>query len=211
MSRALKAVAWDIDGTLIDSEPAHHLALVEVCAGFGLDLTTLPEETFLGVHVHDVWRTLRPQLPEGLAEAEWLAAIEADYARRAASLDPRPGAVETVRALHARGVPQCAVSNSSRIVVDANIAALGLSEMFEFTLSLDDFSAGKPSPEPYLLACDRMKTKPSQTVAVEDSPTGARSARLAGLLVVGVGPEVAAADLDAHIHDVRAVAELLGG
>lgn len=208
MTRILRAVAWDIDGTLIDSEPAHHLALVAVCATFGLDLTSLPEETFLGVHVHDVWRALRPQLPADLVEAEWLAAIEADYARRAAALAPMPGAVETVRALAARGIPQCAVSNSARRVVDANIAALGLSDLLAFTLALDDVREGKPSPESYLRACERMNVPPHEAMAVEDSPTGARAARAAGLFVAVVGSN-ADGDGDLRLDDVSGVLRLV--
>lgn len=209
MKRRLRSVAWDIDGTLIDSEPAHHQALIEACAGYGLNLRGIPTDTFLGAHVRDVWRALQPRLPNDVSQGAWIAAIEADYARRASALEPRPGAVETVRALWRRGVPQCAVSNSGRSVVDANIAALGIEDTLQFTLALDDVREGKPSPEPYLEACARMGVPPDETIAVEDSRTGARSARLAGLFVVGVGQDVGA-DIDTHLDDIRHIAEILG-
>lgn len=188
MSDRVAAVAWDIDGTLIDSEPAHHSVLVEVCAGFGLDLSALPEETFLGVHVLDVWRALRPQLPGFLDETAFVAAMDRGYADRAFLLPLRPGAVETVRALQELGVPQCAVSNSGRVVVDANLKALGIQDILAFSIALDDVREGKPAPEPYLMACRRFGLSPAAVLAVEDSPTGARSARAAGLRVAGVGP-----------------------
>ena len=94
-----------------------------------------------------------------------------------------------MRKLVARGVAQACVSNSGRRIVDANIKALGIGEMIAFSLSLDDVSSGKPDPEPYREAARRLGAAPQATVAVEDSGAGARSARAAGLYVVGYAPE----------------------
>jgi beta-phosphoglucomutase-like phosphatase (HAD superfamily) len=67
-------------------------------------------------------------------------------------------------------------------------AALGVGKIIAFSLSLDDVSSGKPDPEPYLKAARRLGAEPHATVAVEDSGAGARSARAAGLYVVGYAP-----------------------
>ncbi len=104
-------------------------------------------------------------------------------------LQPVPGAIEVMRELVARGVAQACVSNSGRRIVDANIKALGIGDMIAFSLSLDDVSSGKPDPEPYRQAARRLGAEPKATVAVEDSGAGARSARAAGLYVVGYAPE----------------------
>jgi HAD superfamily hydrolase (TIGR01509 family) len=94
-----------------------------------------------------------------------------------------------MRELAARGVAQACVSNSGRRIVDANITALGIGKMIAFSLSLEDVSAGKPDPEPYREAARRLGAEPQGVVAVEDSGAGARSARAAGLYVVGYAPE----------------------
>ena len=185
---AFRAVAWDLDGTLIDSEGLHQRALIETSAAFGADLSDLPDEAFRGVHMRDVWATLRPRFPNGVDTQTWLAAIERLYVARAHSLAPTPGALEAVRALSALGVAQACVSNSSRAVVDANLDALGIRQTMAFSISLDDVSAGKPDPEPYREGGRRFALPPAAIVAVEDSATGSRSARAAGLYVVGYAP-----------------------
>jgi HAD superfamily hydrolase (TIGR01509 family) len=186
----LLAVAWDIDGTLVDSEPLHHRALVAGCLTYGVDLTDLPDQAFRGVHMGDVWLAIRQRLPESLSEKTWLAAIENHYAEHRAQLSPMPGAVETVRSLRELGIRQACVSNSGRGIVDANLDALGIVDCMEFSISLDDVEVGKPDPAPYAEACRRLGIAAHQVLAIEDSLTGARSARAAGLVVVGYAEEI---------------------
>lgn len=184
----LRAVAWDIDGTLIDSEPLHHRALLAACRSLGADLSDLPDQAFRGIHMGDVWKLVSPRLPAETAEADWAARINAHYVDNRDSLIALPGAVATIHALAKRGVPQVCVSNSSRSVVDANIAALGIADVLAFSLSLDDVDRGKPDPEPYRRAYTRLGLPPETVAAVEDSRSGALSARAAGLYVVGYTP-----------------------
>ena len=184
-----RAVAWDLDGTLIDSEGLHQRSLIEASAGFGVDLSDLPDEAFRGVHVRDVWTALEPRFPNRVDRRTWAAAIEGIYVARAPSLAPMPGAIETVATLAAMGVAQACVSNSSRAIVNANLDALGIRRTVAFALSLDDVSAGKPDPAPYREAARRFALPPQSVVAVEDSGAGARSAREAGLYVIRYAAE----------------------
>jgi HAD superfamily hydrolase (TIGR01509 family) len=183
-----RAVAWDIDGTLIDSEPLHQRSLIESGAEFGVDLSDLPDEAFRGVHMRDIWKALKPRFPKAVDRKTWIAAIERFYVARAPSLSPIPGALETVRWLAERGVAQACVSNSGRKIVDANLDALQIRPAISFSISLEDVSAGKPDPEPYREAARRFALPADAVVAVEDSGAGARSARAAGLYVVGYSP-----------------------
>jgi HAD superfamily hydrolase (TIGR01509 family) len=183
-----RAVAWDIDGTLIDSEPLHQRALLAASAALGADLSDLEPEAFRGVHAVDIWKALKPRFSAGSLFNTWIAAIEGYYVAHAGELEPNPGAIEAMRELAARRVAQACVSNSGRTIVDANIKALGVGRMIAFSLSLDDVSSGKPDPEPFRKAARRLGAEPHATVAVEDSGAGARSARAAGLFVVGYSP-----------------------
>jgi HAD superfamily hydrolase (TIGR01509 family) len=200
---AFRAVAWDIDGTLIDSEGLHQRSLIKTSAEFGVDLSDLPDEAFRGVHMRDVWTALKPRFPKGLERQTWLAAIERFYVARAPSLTPTPGALEAVRALATIGVAQACVSNSGRAIVDANLDALGIRQTLAFSLSLDDVIAGKPDPAPYREAARRFALPLAAVVAVEDSGAGARSARAAGLYVVGYAP-----DGNAFVGSDRSIAKL---
>ena len=184
-----RAVAWDVDGTLIDSEGLHQRSLIETGAEFGVDLSDLPDEAFRGVHMRDVWTALKPRFPVSVDRKTWIAAIQRFYIARAPSLSPIPGALEAVRALAAKGVAQACVSNSGRAIVDANLEALKIRSAISFSISLEDVSAGKPDPEPYREAARRFALPAAAVVAVEDSGAGARSARAAGLYVVGYAPK----------------------
>ena len=78
------------------------------------------------------------------------------------------------------------MSNSVRRIVDVNLARLDLGDALAFSIAREDVAHGKPHPEPYALACQRLGAKPHETLAVEDSDVGAASARAAGLQVLRV-------------------------
>ncbi|MHA1553365.1 MAG: HAD family hydrolase [Alphaproteobacteria bacterium] len=182
----VSAVAWDIDGTLIDSEPLHLRALRAVCAVYDIDLTDAPD--FTGINMPNVWKALGERLPAGLNRARWMGDIEAYYVANARSMAAVPAAVETVQEIHCAGIPQVAVSNSNRTIVDTNLKVLGLEEEIPWSLSLDDVERGKPDPLPCQMAAAQLGLAPSSMVAVEDSRTGAASASAAGLTVIGFIP-----------------------
>lgn len=177
------AIAWDIDGTLIDSEPVHHKALMAVSARYGVDIAA-DDGRFIGVAMSDVWTVLSPLYPPSLDNRTWLAEIVDAYIGHVAELAPMPGAPEAVLALARAGLIQCAVSNSSRRIVDANLKAMGLDRVMSFSIAREDVSEGKPDPEPYQLACTRLRLDPSNVLAVEDSIVGAQSATAAGMPVL---------------------------
>jgi HAD superfamily hydrolase (TIGR01509 family) len=183
-----RAVAWDIDGTLIDSEPLHEHALAAASAALGADLSDLEPDAFRGVHAIDIWKALKPRFPASSSFKTWIAAIEGYYVAHAGELEPSPGAIQGMWELAERGIAQACVSNSGRTIVDANIEALGIGKTIAFSLSLDDVWSGKPDPEPYREAARRFALPAPEVVAVEDSGAGARSARAAGLYVVGYSP-----------------------
>jgi HAD superfamily hydrolase (TIGR01509 family) len=199
-----RAVAWDIDGTLIDSEPLHQRGLVAASAHLGVDLSNLDPDAFRGVHARDIWEALKPRFTPDAKFETWIAGIEGYYVDHARELEPIPGAIDAMRELAARGVAQACVSNSGRTIVDANIEALGIGQIIAFSLSLDDVSSGKPDPEPYREAARRFGAEPQAVVAVEDSGAGARSARAAGLYLVGYAPEG-----DAFVGSDRSIASIM--
>lgn len=198
----LRGLAWDIDGTLVDSEPLHHRALIEVCLSHGLDLRGDPVDRFLGVHMQDVWAALAPDLPKGLSGEVWMDQIQQGYVQRADEVAHIPDAVAVIRALTKAGVPQVAVSNSGRQVVDANLAALGVRDLLVTSISLEDVSRGKPDPEPYLKGARALGLAPAEVLAVEDSATGARSALAAGMTVAFLGEAPKGTRPIAALHEI---------
>ncbi|WP_321503928.1 HAD family phosphatase [Breoghania sp.] len=210
--RDLQAVAWDVDGTLIDSEPLHHEALIAISARYGVDLTNEPEERFRGVHMSDVWRALSEEYPQDLTLEAWNDQITDYYVQKADDLRPIPGAVETVRRLADMGVPQVCVSNSSRRIIDSNIRSLGIQNCLAGSVSLSDVTRGKPNPEPYVRGVGLLGLPANSVLAIEDSATGALSARRARLAVGFYNPRpgsIRAFDyVDYEIIDLSAIPDM---
>lgn len=179
----IKAVAWDIDGTLIDSEPLHLRSLLFVCKSHNVDISDLPDEQFVGVNLYGVWKELRRRFPADLKFNNWVTQINDYYLAQSPTLNIMPHAAEVIRRLNALGIPQVAVSNSNRLIVDVNLSAIGVSEFINFSVSLEDVERGKPDPLPYQLATKNLQLRPDEILAVEDSYSGIISARDAGLKI----------------------------
>ncbi|MDE2395003.1 MAG: HAD family phosphatase [Burkholderiales bacterium] len=183
MATPLAAVAWDVDGTLVDSEPLHLRALLAVCAAQGVSIADFGTTPFVGVSITEVWRRIGARFPGGpkQGEAAFYAAVSQAYLERVADLQPRAHAVAVVRALDAAGIAQCAVSNSNRATVMANLRQLGIAGAMACIVTLDDVSEPKPAAAPYRLACATLGLDTRRCLAVEDSASGLASARAAGL------------------------------
>ena len=199
-----RAVAWDLDGTLIDSEGLHQRALIETGAEFGVDLSDLPDEAFRGVHMRDVWTALEPRFPKTVDRKTWIAAIERFYVAHAPSLSPSPARWKRSARWRRRASPRraCRIQVARSLTpISTRSASAG---RWRSRSALDDVSAGKPDPAPYREAARRFALPPAAIVAVEDSGAGARSARAAGLYVIGYAP-----DGNALVGSDRSIAKLM--
>jgi HAD superfamily hydrolase (TIGR01509 family) len=185
---SVRAVAWDVDGTLVDSEPLHLEALLDTCRAHSVDISDCGRTPFVGVAIADVWSALASRF-RNTSEREFRAAVTGHYLERAHSVRALPGAVEALELLARQGIVMAAVSNSERAIVDANLRAIGVRQLFRAVVTLDDVRQAKPAAEPYIRALDALGVRARQAWAVEDSDSGARSARAAGLRVLLVGAQ----------------------
>ncbi len=194
----VRAIAWDIDGTMLDSEPLHHRALVTVSGRYGVDIA-LDDDRFVGVGLDHVWVALKHRYPAELTQSHWVNGIISAYLADTASLAIYDGLIDTVAAFHRIGIVQCCVSNSARAIVDANIARLGIVDLIAFSISRDDVTRPKPDPEPYAQACQRMGIAPANVLCIEDSISGSTSAIAAGCQLLRYGKDFSEyADLATH-------------
>jgi HAD superfamily hydrolase (TIGR01509 family) len=211
-----KAVLWDIDGTLALSEP-FHLRVLQATAreDYGIELPDVFHEEMVGRTAEEAFILVCERY--GLEEdfGRWIERKYRRYVEVAPEIPSRPGAVEAFRRLRGAGIQQALVSNSDRIVVEANIRSLGLLVPRLVTVTVNDVRLGKPHPEPYLRAAHLLGVEPAACVVVEDSPTGARAGVAAGMRVLAwpenpafVFPE--AAQLVPHEGDIGAALAGLG-
>jgi HAD superfamily hydrolase (TIGR01509 family) len=185
-TRGLAAVLWDMDGTLVDTEPYWIRAEAELVASYGGTWTEADAHALVGLDLLDSAAYIRriggvDMAPAAIVEQMMEGVIE----QMAASPPWRPGALDLLAALRNAGVPSVLVTMSWRRLVGAVLDLLPPSS-FAATVAGDEVDRGKPHPEPYLAAADILGVEPAACVAIEDSPTGARSARAAGCKVLGV-------------------------
>ncbi|RWA98481.1 MAG: HAD family phosphatase [Mesorhizobium sp.] len=179
-----KAVFWDMDGTLVDSEPLHEAALIAALHSVGIAAPTNLHERVLGIAAWPVYEMLRDEFGLDLPFDDWIVRKYDHYLPMAETLKPRPGAVEIYNELRGLGVAQAVVSNSDRLVVDANLRMVGLFYPGMKTISRNDVREGKPHAEPFLRAAWLAGVDPADAVAVEDSVTGATAGLAAGMRTI---------------------------
>ncbi len=181
----IHAVLWDMDGTLALSEPLHMRSLIAVLAQHGIEAGDELHPLMFGRTGRDVHGICRERFGLDVPFAAWSAFRAERYVAEAARLAPRAGALEVWHAAARAGLRQAVVSNAGRMLLEANLNALGLQRPELVSVSANDVRRGKPDPEPYLRAAYLLDVEPRHAVAVEDSPTGARAALAAGMRVLG--------------------------
>jgi beta-phosphoglucomutase-like phosphatase (HAD superfamily) len=181
---AIRAVLWDIDGTLLDSEPWHFAAVAGVCAATGHPLPKDLYDGLLGRSMLEVYALVTALAPLPLSFDAFVTACNDGFIAEIHRVPARPGSLERVEANGDLGLIQACVSNSGRRVVEANMARIALPDRLAFAISRDDVTCGKPDPEPYLQAARRLGLPPESCAVVEDSPIGARAALAAGMLTI---------------------------
>lgn len=180
----IKAVLWDIDGTLIDSEPLHYRVIARWCHENGYDLTEKDNKELLGKSMREKFHILSKQY-DFTADFSTFSRQCAEKYSHAVSWDMRrKEPLETFKRVGVAGKKQACVSNGDRLVVLANLRTLEIEEKLSFFISGEMVDRGKPDPEPYLLAMKRLGLKAGECLAVEDSQVGFTSAKEAGLVTV---------------------------
>lgn len=176
-----KAVYWDMDGTLIDSEPLHEQAMVVVLTSLGITPPADLHDSIIGISALPIYEKLRDMLGLSLPFDDWIVRKYVHYMEHAGSLKPRTGAVEIFRELRAQGVPQAVVSNSDRLIVEANMRVIGIDRPGMKSVTRNDVRLGKPEPEAYLRAAWLTGIDPAESFVVEDTVTGALAGIAAGM------------------------------
>jgi HAD superfamily hydrolase (TIGR01509 family) len=180
------AVLWDMDGTLVDTEPYWIECEYELVAEHGGRWSTEHAHAVVGNDLVVTAGYLREHGSVLLDDNAIIARLlDGVIARVREHVPWRPGARELLEDLHAHGVPCGLVTMSYRAFADAVIAALP-SGRFATVVTGDEVTRGKPHPEPYLAAARDLGVHPPDCVAIEDSPIGAASAEAAGMPVIAV-------------------------
>jgi HAD superfamily hydrolase (TIGR01509 family) len=189
----LRAVLWDMDGTLVDSEKLWTVGLEELMVRYGTVLSDHARESMIGSNMRRSTLILLAEAgieptDDAIAYAEdWLNQRMAVLMR--GPLPWRPGARAALRSVRDAGVRTALVTSTERALTEVALDSIGR-ELFDVTVCGDEVDGeNKPLPRPYALAADLLGVDPADCVAVEDSVTGVTSAVAAGCTVLVVPAE----------------------
>ena len=182
-----KAVLWDLDGTLVDSEEFHWLSWRDTMRLEGIELTY---DQFLKSFGQRNDRILAGWLPGADPARRHRIGDDKEAAYRRLvethGLSPLPGAREWLVALHGAGWKQAIASSAPRANVAVMLHVLGLSGYLDAIVAAEDVTIGKPDPQVFLRAAETLAVPPSRCIVVEDAAAGVEGARRGGMKSIGV-------------------------
>lgn len=184
LPRKPRAVVFDLDGTLIDSEALVKEAHFAACAELGVTMTDAQFLSLVGLHREANDLQLKGYYGEDFPLEHFIGLTRAHVGDRVAPL--KAGAVELMDALDEIGLPFGLATSSRRPWVKRHFAAHSLDARFRVVVTRQDVVEGKPHPEPYLHASKLLGAEPADVLALEDSYAGITSAHAAGCMTVMV-------------------------
>ncbi|MEW1686857.1 HAD family hydrolase [Streptomyces sp. NPDC091265] len=190
------SVVFDLDGTLVDSEPNAYESARLLLGRYGVpDFTWEQNARFLGISNREALTVLRAEYGIEAPVDELVAGQDACYLELArASTEVFPRMREFVELLHAKGIAMAVASGSSREVIEAVLKGTGLDVYLTEYVSAEEVAHGKPAPDVFLEAARRLGAAPADCVAVEDAAPGAAAAQAAGMRCIAVPYVAATAD-----------------
>jgi len=192
----LQGVIFDMDGVLIDSEVLYQKAAIDAAKALGFELS---EELLLltvGTAADRTEQIIKQGMGENFPFAEydynlrqWLAA------QMMAHVPVKPGVRQLLTLLNDREIPLAVATSTGEEATHHHLNRSDLAPHFDAIITRDDVTYGKPHPEPYLLAAQRLEVEPEFCLAIEDSYNGVRSAHAAGMQTIMV-PDMLAANAE---------------
>ena len=180
------AVLWDMDGTIVDSEHYWLSSEQELAASAGKIWTEQDGINMIGMSLYDSSRLIKQKLDLELETDEIIDRLtNSVISKLDRSLPWRPGAKELLKAVRDAGIPTALVTMSMRRNADAVVARMGF-DAFDEIIAGDQVAHGKPHPEPYLKAAEKLGVNIEHCIAFEDSISGLHSAEASGAIAIGV-------------------------
>lgn len=182
----IKAIIFDFDGTIIDTETAWYEAFRDAYREHDVELTVELYSGCIGTSLHTFnpyeYLVTELKLPVNLDALR--AAVRTQHSTLMEKEELRPGVLDYLKAAKEAGLRIGLASSSSREWIDRYLTKLGVASYFDCIRTADDVEKVKPDPELYLQALAGLGVEPQEAVAIEDSPNGARAAAAAGLYSV---------------------------
>jgi len=189
----LKAVIFDMDGVIIDSEPTHMKLENETYKKLGIEVSEEEHLSFVGSTSHYMWETLKNRYKINQTLEELIEYEESKYFEHLNSdqceITLIDGVKELIKDLHENGVNLAIASSSPLNVIEAVAKRFQIEEYFEVFVTGDYVKKSKPEPDIFLYASEKLGVSPENCVVIEDSHNGVRAAKKAGMKCVGINSD----------------------
>lgn len=187
LPRPVRAVVFDMDGLLVDSEVVYCEALTAEAAAMGYDLPLEVLKLMIGHTWAGSAHVLRDHFgPEFDTDALRDGSVQRFYELAKAKVALKAGVLEILDHLDALGIPRAVATSSRRVDVEHHLGGHGIIERFHAIMAQGDYARGKPHPDPYLRAAEALRVEPEHCLALEDSHNGVRAASAAGMMTIMV-------------------------
>jgi HAD superfamily hydrolase (TIGR01509 family) len=180
------ALIFDMDGLLLDSERLIRDALIQAAADFGYEVSEEVHLRVVGRTVRDAERILKEHFGKAFPFDEILTRIKSIVLSETQKRGwpPKPGARELLRTLADRDIPCIVVTSTEKEEAISRLASAGLLDFFQGVCGGDEVSRGKPAPDLFLLASERLEIPAAHCLVIEDSDSGAQAAHAVGMKVI---------------------------
>ncbi|MEH2424733.1 MAG: HAD-IA family hydrolase [Nostoc sp.] len=182
----LAAILFDLDGTIVNTDPIHYLAWQEMLLNFSIEIDEIFYRSQISGRLNpEIVKDILPQL--SVAEGQKFAdEKEALFRKLAPDLKPLSGFSELLAWTDTHQLKRALVTNAPRLNAEFMLEVLGIKEAFHTIVLADDCIAGKPDPAPYQVALSKLAITAEEAIALEDSPSGIWAAVSAGIRTIGI-------------------------
>lgn len=185
--KSVKAIIFDMDGVLVDSEPFHIEIEKRMFRKMGLDVSDEEHAGYMGTATDVMWRSIieKRNLALDVDEMTWLTVQEGiPFFKSLEKIEPMPGLEKLLKRLLEAKIPMAVASSSDAETVQVITEKSGLRKYFRYAISSSEVGKSKPEPDVFLHAAKLLGEKPANCLVIEDSKNGIKAAKTAGMFCV---------------------------
>lgn len=201
----IKAIIFDMDGVLVDSDPHHVTIEKKLFAKLGLDISDEEHNTYMGKATDRMWQEIIRDKNLSYRSKELVdQTVDESIIHFASQKDllAMPGLVDVLKKFHNAGIPMAVASSSGQAIIDILLEKIGIKKFFRCTISSELVGGSKPEPDIFLHTANLLGVKPEECVVIEDSTNGVRAAKAADMYCVAY-KGASAGNLEPNLADTQ--------